>query len=215
MSRGGVFFLSSVSFVDESSVYNNNSALLGGAISCTGCTMYTQGNTFKLNLANQGGAIYLESDANLTSEYDSFTSNTAIIYGGGIFATTRTILYILSSQFVSNYANSDSAISAYMTSTVYPFHIINSLFANNTAYSNTICLKNALGIITTSKFNYNKATVYTGNIFLSFSTLNISHTTFLDEQLGSPYELMKTTQIQGQFLFISLGVTLYVSTSTF
>jgi hypothetical protein len=34
---GGVFYLDSVNFTDTTSLYSNNSAILGGAISCTKC----------------------------------------------------------------------------------------------------------------------------------------------------------------------------------
>lgn len=50
-------------------------------------------------MANEGGVIYIESDANLTSKYESFTYNVALTYGGVIFATTRTTFKVYSGRF--------------------------------------------------------------------------------------------------------------------
>ena len=58
----------------------------------------------------------MESDAALSSHKDYFYINEAKTQGGGIFATTRTILEISESKFIRNSAVTDSAISAYMTS---------------------------------------------------------------------------------------------------
>ena len=173
------------------------------------------GNEFSYNMANQGGSIYLESDATLSSTFDTYLKNSAYLYGGAIFSTTRTIFTIVNGKFMNNYGDSDSAISAYMTSTIVPFHITSCLFSNNSGNSNTISLKNSYGVIKSCQFENNSASVYSGNIFLSFSNINISLTSFEDVQLGDPYTLLKTTEIQGQFLFISLGVVLYVQSCTF
>jgi predicted outer membrane repeat protein len=44
--KGGVFNILYASFSDDSSTYSNNSAILGGAIACTGCNVTLVGNTF-------------------------------------------------------------------------------------------------------------------------------------------------------------------------
>ena len=120
----------------------------------------------------------MESDAVFYSIYDVYKQNTGVQNGGGIFATTRTFFFIKSSKFLSNYANSDSAISAYITSTLKNYVIDNCEFANNSADSNTISLKNANGDISNCVFTNNMASVYTGNIFVSFSNVNVSSSTF-------------------------------------
>ena len=50
-----------------SSTYANNSALIGGVISCTGCTIHLQDNTLNYNIALEGGVIYIESEATFYS----------------------------------------------------------------------------------------------------------------------------------------------------
>ena len=81
----------------------------------------------------------MESDAFLYSNFDKFTSNYGFLNGGGLFAITRSYFSILNSKFSKNYASSNSAISAFLTSTS-PFKINNCIFINNTANSNTISL---------------------------------------------------------------------------
>lgn len=43
-SRGGVYSFEGIKFTEETSTYTNNSALLGGAISCSKCTISTLAN---------------------------------------------------------------------------------------------------------------------------------------------------------------------------
>ena len=44
-------------FYDSLSQYKNNSALFGGAISCTSCHLYLSENHFSYNIAKEGGSI--------------------------------------------------------------------------------------------------------------------------------------------------------------
>ena len=90
--------------------------------------------------------------------------------------------------FLNNHAYTDSAISAEITNTSYTFSITESLFQNNYAISgNTISFKNSSGTITLSRFYYNTATIYSKNIFLSFSTVNITSSVFTDHIQTNPY----------------------------
>ena len=115
--------MDSVSFYENESTYKNNSALIGGTIYCTKCNITTLSNIYQYNIANEGGVIYIESDAQLSSRFDMFQSNTALSYGGAIFVSTRTIFKIYNSKFVGNYGTGDSAITAMKTSTATPFII--------------------------------------------------------------------------------------------
>lgn len=54
-------------FYDESSTYKNNSALFGGAISCTSCQLYLSENYFSYNMAKEGGTIMSDSVAYVNS----------------------------------------------------------------------------------------------------------------------------------------------------
>jgi predicted outer membrane repeat protein len=108
--------LESVTFSDFASTYKNNSALYGGAISCTKCTIYTQECSFQYNSAYEGGVINAESDSNITSLVDKFQKNKATSYGGVISVTTRSYFKFSSSKFLYNQAKTDSTISALKTS---------------------------------------------------------------------------------------------------
>ena len=52
-----------MTFYDSSSEYKNNSALFGGAISCSSCHLFLSGNLFSYNIAKEGGSIMAESVA--------------------------------------------------------------------------------------------------------------------------------------------------------
>ena len=69
-SRGGVYNFEGADFIEESSSYKNNSALLGGAMSCNKCRITTISNEYSNNVANEGGVLYIESDSTLTSKFD-------------------------------------------------------------------------------------------------------------------------------------------------
>ena len=43
-ARGGVYSLEGITYTEENSVYTNNSALLGGTISCSKCSISTIAN---------------------------------------------------------------------------------------------------------------------------------------------------------------------------
>ena len=83
--------MDSINFYEDTSVYKNNSALIGGVIYCTKCSMETIENSFTYNIATEGGVIYIESDASLYSNRDTFQYNTALSYAGAMFITTRSI----------------------------------------------------------------------------------------------------------------------------
>mmetsp|Transcript_9840 Transcript_9840/g.9689 ORF Transcript_9840/g.9689 Transcript_9840/m.9689 type:complete len:296 (+) Transcript_9840:274-1161(+) len=126
--KGGVFYLNNVNFTDYGSKFFNNSALLGGAITCQECVIDLDGSIFELNYGKYGGALYLESEAKLTMHDAEFRYNNAYSSGGCVFITTRSHFYIYDSIFEYNTADSESAISALMTSDTYPFEISNVAF---------------------------------------------------------------------------------------
>ena len=134
--------------------------------------------------------MYIESESYLYSQQDYYYKNTALNNGGGISATTRSYFSLSNSKFVQNYAGSDSAISAEKTSTTTTFIINNCLFTLNIATSNTLSFKNANGDIINSIFSSNLAKIYTQNIFVSFSVVNVTGTSLKnDVSKNSTYDL--------------------------
>lgn len=81
-------------------------------------------------------------------------------------------------KFRYNYATKDSALSAFKTSILDRFIISNCLFDSNSATSNTLSFIEANGDISSSNFvnNYGKSS--SENIFISFSSLNITNSLF-------------------------------------
>ena len=92
-------------------------------------------------------------------------------------------------------ASTDSAISAEKTSKTKPFYIDNCMFVLNIAHSNTISLKDSDGKISNSIFADNEAEVYTSNIFISFSNVNVSTTSFKDSLTGNKSKALAQSQI--------------------
>jgi hypothetical protein len=70
-----------------------------------------------MNIANEGGVFYIESDSNATSTFEMYSKNTALISGGVMAFTTRSFFTIINSKFLNNYAITDSTITALKLST--------------------------------------------------------------------------------------------------
>jgi len=78
-----------------------------------------------------------------------------------------------------------------------------------------LSFKQAEGEISDTTFNDNSAEYYSGNLFLSFSTVTLYNITFEDTLPADPYEVLQTKATQGQFIFISLGVDVSIEESRF
>jgi hypothetical protein len=98
-------------------------------------------------------------------------------------------------MFSNNYADTDSAIAAYMTSISTPVVIKDCIFKDNNSTSNTISMKNSKATITNCKFLNNNATIYSANLFLSFSEVSMSGTTMKDDESANPSKAMTKTSI--------------------
>ena len=91
-------------FTDSLSEYKNNSALFGGAISCTSCRLYMSENKYSYNMAKEAGTILADSIATVYLEYDILEYNTALQNGGGMIIMTRSSFYLNHVKFRYNYA---------------------------------------------------------------------------------------------------------------
>lgn len=130
--------------------------------------------------------MFVESEGKLQSINDSFTNNTGLSYGGVLLATSGASYSVINASIIENYADSDSVVSAVKTSTLQPFFIDSCLFKNNQANSNLISLFQSNGLIQNSNFTDNKANTYTNNIFVIFSSLNLTNSIFKDENFAVP-----------------------------
>ena len=98
----------------EKSVFSNNSAMNGAAISMhTNDNNYLNmsGNVFSFNNATgMGGALYLAKGNNLTSNGDSFFENSADQNGGVFYLKGENRLKIQDGNFSSNRAEGDGGV---------------------------------------------------------------------------------------------------------
>mmetsp|Transcript_9697 Transcript_9697/g.9401 ORF Transcript_9697/g.9401 Transcript_9697/m.9401 type:complete len:109 (+) Transcript_9697:185-511(+) len=102
-----------------------------------------------------------------------------------------------------------------MTSDIYPFEIFHSTFHYNSASNNALSFKQSYGTIYNTTFFENHASYYSGNLFLSFSEVDLVEVDFSDILPEDPYTVLDESEIQGQFIFISLGVELTVQHCNF
>ena len=129
-------------------------------------------------MATEGGAILADSVATIYSSYDIFEYNTAIQNGGVFIIMTRSVFYLNNVKFRYNYAKRDSGITAYKTSYLERFLISNCEFYSNYAISNTFSFFDTIGDIDSTVFVNNYGRTSSENIFISFSSLNITNSKF-------------------------------------
>ena len=86
------------------------------------------------------------------------------------------------SLFSKNSAREGSGIFASTLDPNYTFKVNNCLFSYNKATQNTLSLINAYGLIEDSIFSQNQARLYSENIFLGFSKVDIVGTKFSAEK---------------------------------
>lgn len=110
------------------SVFENNSAEYGGAISATGSTLSIEGSCFSSNSAAvHGGAVYVvepknaEENLELTATDTVFEKNTANYNGGALYISSGARAYMSGVSFAENtaYAQANSSGSRYGGGAVY------------------------------------------------------------------------------------------------
>ena len=73
---------------DSSSVFTNNFAFSGGAISCEQCELYLNGSLFSYNYGYQGGVISIEAVSFMSAYQVHFLQNNAYSTGGVMIVQT-------------------------------------------------------------------------------------------------------------------------------
>ncbi len=106
---GGIFVIDRTNITIANSQFNNNQAVLGGAI-FSNSSLIVNNSSFVGNNASSGGAIYADSNSKLNITSSNFSKNIASANGGAIFAGGDGKLDVVSSDFVSNIGNSGGAI---------------------------------------------------------------------------------------------------------
>ena len=114
-----------------------------------------------------------------------------------------------------NTGNESSTIDILGASTTLVNQIYRCTFYNNNATKNTISLNNALANITSSKFKNNLSVYRSKNLFVAFSTVNVTDCYFSSPNSEDPIKAAKIDQTMGAFLFIILDVQIIITNSTF
>ena len=76
-------------------------------------------------------------------------------------------------------------------------------------------IKESNGKFDNCQFINNEAKIFSQNVFLSFSNLSIIKTTFQATKEKDPYSLVQNSLIYGTFFYVSLGVTMTITDSSF
>ena len=108
---------------------------VGGALVITNTTLYIENCPFKRNSANIGGAIFSESDSNVTIKNSSFTFNNAtgqseLCFGGAVFTDGTGKMIIFDSNFENNTSDRDGGMAAVFNGTL---SVSNCNVCHNTA----------------------------------------------------------------------------------
>ena len=128
---------------------------------------------------------------------------------------TDSYFTMLGCDFTYNKANTTSVLNVVGSSSVYNNTIYACNFEYNSALMNTLSLMYSKTNITKCSFSKNTATERTKNLFIGFSNVSITSTTFKESTLASPATTAATDATQGSFLFLIMDVYLYLDTVSF
>jgi predicted outer membrane repeat protein len=203
---------------DTGSTFTQNVAFEGGAIYLDRSTLNLESTVFYLNYATSGGAVIFTSESTSTTVTNAnFTENYASSEGGAISVLSTSTLKITSGTFKSNTSPDSSAI--YTLGTDGENQINGTTFESNTAsVGRTISFLFASSQLVSCSFKDNSAVKETEGIFITFSTVNVLSSTF--ENSVSLYDSddpssTESTSVAGGYIYVSVGVTLTVTSSTF
>ena len=127
--------------------------------------------TFDSNTADLGGALYIESDVNLTFRYSDFMNNHAGLHGGSIYGTEFVKIDLQNSTFYSNSAVDGGAVWLKFRSVL---KVRNANFTRNQALINGGALSmetNVNGTFVSCHFRQNWAKM--GGVFAQKDNTNI------------------------------------------
>lgn len=171
--------------------------------------------SFTYNAAYSGGVLSLDTSAYLYAKTCKFTSNLALDSAGVLAVYTDSYFTLKGCDFTSNSANTTSAINVVGSSTTYNNTIYACNFESNTAIMNTLSLMYSKTNITKCYFSKNTADERTKNIFIGFSNVTITDTSFKETSYSNAATLAASDGTQGSFLFLIMDVVLYLDQVNF
>ena len=217
--RGGVISLNYDStYQDEGSTFAYNLATYGGAINVEKSKIKLQDTIFLSNYASQSGAVHLASESEALSWTNvTFSTNYAQSEGGALSVLSSSNLVVSDSTFALNFAQLTSVI--YALGTLDKNTISNCTFVNNTsAESQTLSFAFANLLMRDCRFSNNIVSLQTAGIFMTFSTAEITGTSFdnsMFSDLTTQIKSVSNTRLTGGFIFISVNVGMILESCTF
>mmetsp|Transcript_42050 Transcript_42050/g.48769 ORF Transcript_42050/g.48769 Transcript_42050/m.48769 type:complete len:204 (-) Transcript_42050:2298-2909(-) len=177
--NGGVIYAGSGSeYTDTGSTFKENAASSGGAVYFSDTTVSFTNTVLIYNYAKDGGALLAESTStiqtfsNVNCSYNYVTES-----GGCLNLIGSSKIAISSSTFTYN--NAEQTSSAIYFLGTDPSSIQSSSFSNNYAKEgNTISLLFAPTTLTSITILNNKADADSAGVFINFSTVVITLSTF-------------------------------------
>eukprot|EP00347_Sterkiella_histriomuscorum_P001991 403369895 len=212
---GGVFSLYNTQLNDTSSTYQYNTAHYGGVINAILSKVYIKSSTFTYNYAYRGGVVQLSSTSFFYGKDLEFTYNQALTSAGVIYVSTESFIQLEASIFQNNLADENSVIEIIGGSQDTYSLISSTYFEENTARLNTLSFLYALAKIDNCYFQNNYADERSKNIFIGFSTVYITSSTFKDKVRTNAATLSLSDGTQGSYIFAILDVYLYITKCNF
>jgi len=188
-TRGGAFTINVLP--DEYIEFNNcefygNSAVNGGAISCTSGFVKLNANLFNNNSAsNNGGAILIAQNAGVKLTNNIFENNYSSVGGAIVLYQNSYDTYIVNNTFYNNSASSASSIynsTELFTTYLYNNIItgvsqtpeINNVYSTMEAYNNNIIGLATITNLTVNQDNFDLDPGFNNSTYSDFSLLESS-----------------------------------------
>eukprot|EP01133_Synstelium_polycarpum_P005965 gene5965-6909_t len=196
MSDGGAIAVSSATLVVRRSIFSNNTALRGGAISLHGgnMTISHMSGFLENSCFTVGGAIYLQNAYDL-SYVDNviFYANTGGM--GGAIGISHAVISVKNGQFDSNIASSWGGAIYVGGPDGYLNLTLGSLSGNKAGQGGAIYLGDSYSLLTNSSFHDNDAnlggTIYNDHSDIVFNSVAIT-SSYAETEGGAIYTLFGT-----------------------
>ena len=231
MQVGGTIIIDHGTLSVHNSVFNNNTANLGGVIYAVNASLLMCTSSYNDNRAIiNGGAIYLLFQNDLTTQQTIFNRNIAGNDGGVVFSLLQNTVNIIHGQFSSNQAQNDGAVFfiSYQTQLTLRTERMNQgncsvlrdiecglalIIENNKAERGSVLFSNDFSTIhlrgqAPLEIKRNSATL--GTSYLYESTLFSNATVIFEDNVESIHAEKSTVSFSGNTSFINCTSSLKI-----
>ena len=218
--NGGILYIESGSiYTDIGSTFTQNAANDGGAIYISGGTLSLLNTVLSYNYADDGGAIYGNS-LSVISQFSGITWNYNYVSdsGGWLYLIGSSKIVADTSTFSNNKASNTASAVYFLGTDTSTF--ATCTFSSNYAISgNTLSLLFAPTTFTSITISNNLADADSSGIFITFSIVTISSSTFnttsFPNSETSSFAAADSAKTTGWYISISAGASVTVSNSNF